>query len=96
VVFWAPEKKADLSIDAGVGSSASSPANSPIQVVPTIAASGVLLAVMAVVNLSCAASQGIPVTCTVTPGFAVSNSLARAGSFSPSAPMAHTVIVPLA
>ena len=50
VVFWAPSKKADLSIDGGVGSSASLPANSPIQVVPTIAASGVVPAVIAVVN----------------------------------------------
>ena len=72
------------------------PANSPIQVVPTIATSGVLLAVIAVVNLSCAASHGIAVTCTLTPGFAASNSLVSLGRFSPSAPMAHMVMVPLA
>jgi len=51
VVFWAPSKNALLSIVAGVGSNACV-ANSPIQVVPTIAASGVLPAVIAVANLS--------------------------------------------
>src|SRR6476661_4087603 len=96
VVFCAPPKNCEASIDLGVGSSASRPANSPIQVVPTIAASGVLPAVMAVVNLSCAASHGIAVTLTLAPGLAASKSLARAGSFSPSAPMAQTVIVPVA
>ena len=96
VVFWAPSKKTDLSMLPGVGSSASMPANSPIQVVPTMATSGVLFAVMAVVNLSCAASHGMAVTCTLTPGFAASNSLASVGRFWPSAPMAQTVIVPLA
>src|SRR3954447_1644238 len=80
----------------GVGSRASMPANSPIHVVPTIATSGVLLAVMAVVNLSWAASQGMAVTWTLTPGLAASNSLTRSGSFSPSAPMAQTLIVPVA
>ena len=72
------------------------PANSPIQVVPTIATSGVLFAVIAVVNLSCAASHGIAVTFTLTPGLAASNSLASLGRFSPSAPMAQTVMLPLA
>ena len=72
------------------------PANSPIQVVPTMATSGVLFAVIAVVNLSCAASHGMAVTCTLTPGLAASNSLVSSGSFSPSAPMAHTVMVPVA
>ena len=37
-------RSCDLSMDGGVGSSASRPANSPIQVVPTMAASGVLSA----------------------------------------------------
>src|SRR6476661_9034024 len=96
VVFCAPPKNWEASIDLGVGSSASRPANSPIHVVPTMAASGVLPAVMAVVNLSCAASHGIAVTLTLAPGLAASKSLARAGSFSPSAPMAHTVMVPVA
>ena len=58
--------------------------------------SGVLPAVIAVVNLSCAASHGIAVTLTFTPGLAASNSLARSGSFSPSAPIAQTVRVPVA
>src|SRR5919199_6290276 len=58
--------------------------------------SGVLRAVIAVLNLSCAASQGIAVTLTVPPGLAAWNFLARSGSFSPSAPMAHTVRVPVA
>src|SRR4051812_43797228 len=51
---------------------------------------------MAVVNLSCAPAQGTAVTLTVVPGLAVSNCFARAGSFSPSAPIAQTVTVPLA
>ena len=80
----------------GVGSRAPSSANSPIHVVPTIATSGVLLAVIAVVNLSCAASQGMAVTSTLAPGLAASNSFASAGRFSPSAPMAQTVMVPVA
>src|SRR6476661_9841928 len=96
VVFCAPSKKADLSIWAGVGSSASLLANSPIHVVPTMATSGVLPAVMAVVNLSCAASQGMAVTSTLTPGLAVSKSLVSLDRLSPSAPMAQTVIVPVA
>ena len=96
VVSWAPGKNCELSIDFGVGSSAPRPANSPIHVVPTIAASGVLPAVIAVVNLSCAASHGIAVTFTFTPGLAASNSLASAGRFSPSAPIAQTVMVPVA
>src|SRR5690349_15463819 len=61
-----------------------------------MAASGVLPAVMAVVNLSCAASHGIAVTFTLAPGLALSNSLASVGSLSPSAPIAQTVMVPLA
>src|SRR3954451_22681861 len=96
VVFCAPGKNALLSNDGGVGSRAPRPANSPIHVVPTIAASGVLSAVMAVVNLSWAESHGIAVMLTLAPGLALSNFLASAGSFSPSAPIAHTVIVPLA
>ena len=96
VVFWAPGKNWLLSNDGGVGSRAPRPANSPIQVVPTMAASGVLPAVMAVVNLSCAASHGIAVTFTLAPGLALSNCLASVGSLSPSAPIAHTVMVPLA
>src|SRR4051794_14391809 len=96
VVFWAPSKNTDLSMLPGVGSSAPMPANSPIHVVPTIATSGVLLAVIAVVNLSWAASQGIAVTCTLTPGLADSNSLTSSGRFWPSAPMAQTLMVPVA
>src|SRR6476620_9550982 len=96
VVFCAPSKKADLSICAGVGSSASLLANSPIHVVPTMATSGVLPAVMAVVNLSCAASHGMAVTWILTPGLAASKSLVSLDRLSPSAPMAQTVIVPLA
>src|SRR3954467_9412770 len=96
VVFCAPGKNTLLSNDGGVGSRAPSPANSPIHVVPTIAASGVLSAVMAVVNLSWAESHGIAVMLTLAPGLALSNCLASAGSFSPSAPIAHTVIVPVA
>ncbi|MFN8081753.1 MAG: hypothetical protein U0Q19_19510 [Kineosporiaceae bacterium] len=95
VVFCAPLKKVLLSMLLGVGSSACV-ANSPIQVVPTIAASGVLPAVIAVANLSWAESHGMAVTCTVTPGLAASNCLASAGSFSPSVPIAQTVIVPVA
>src|SRR3954454_20873833 len=83
-------------MDDGVGASAPCPASSPIQVVPTMAASGVLPAAIAVMNLSCAESQGIAVTCTFTPGFAASKSLARAGSFSPSAPIAQIVRDPVA
>jgi hypothetical protein len=85
-----------LSIWAGVGSSASLLANSPIQVVPTIATSGVLPAVMAVVNLSCAASHGMAVTLTLTPGLADSKSFVSLGRLSPSAPIAQTVISPVA
>src|SRR6478672_600963 len=85
VVFWAPGKNWLLSNDGGVGSRAPRPANSPIQVVPTMAASGVLPAVMAVVNLSCAASHGIAVMFTLAPGLALSNCLASVGSLSPSA-----------
>src|SRR6476661_5284468 len=96
VVFCAPPKNWEASIDLGVGSSAPRPANSPIHVVPTMAASGVLPAVMAVVNLSCAASHGIAVMFTLAPGLALSNCLASVGSLSPSAPIAHTVMVPLA
>ena len=61
-----------------------------------MATSGVLPAVMAVVNLSCAASHGIAVTLTLTPGLALSKSLASSGSLSPSAPIAQTVMVPVA
>src|SRR6478672_2022529 len=96
VVFCAPSKKADLSICAGVGSMASLLANSPIHVVPTMATSGVLPAVIAVVNLSCAASHGIAVTWTLTPGLAASKSFVSLGRLSPSAPMAQTVMVPVA
>src|SRR6478609_5954439 len=96
VVFCAPSKKADLSIWLGVGSRASLPASSPIHVVPTMARSGVLFAVTAVMNLSCAAFHGIAVTLTVSPGLAVSKSLISSGSLSPSAPMAHMVRLPLA
>src|SRR5688500_10609762 len=72
------------------------PANSPIHVVPTMATSGVLLAVIEVVNLSCAASQGMAVTLILEPGLAAPNSFARVGRFSPSAPIAQTEIVPVA
>src|SRR6476661_3766741 len=96
VVFCAPSKKEDLSIDAGVGSMALLLANSPIHVVPTMATSGVLPAVMAVVNLSCAASHGMAVTWTLTPGLAASKSVVSLDRLSPSAPIAQTVIVPLA
>ena len=51
---------------------------------------------MAVWYLLCAASHGMAVTSTLTPGFAASNSLTSSGSFSPSAPCAHTVMVPVA
>src|SRR5665647_1234401 len=95
VVFCAPSKKRLLSIVAGVGSSAWA-ANSPIQVVPIMAASGVLPAVMAVANLSWAASQGTAVTSTLTPGLAASKSLVSLGRLSPSAPMAQTEMVPVA
>src|SRR6476469_10455005 len=88
VVFCAPPKNCEASIDLGVGSSASRPANSPIHVVPTIAASGVLPAVMAVVDLSCAASHGMAVTLTLTPGLAASKSVVSLDRLSPSAPIA--------
>src|SRR5215218_572585 len=71
-------------------------ANSPIQVEPTMATSGVLPAVIAVVNLSWAASHGIAVTWILTPGLAASKSFVSLGRFSPSAPMAQTVMVPVA
>ena len=51
---------------------------------------------MAVWYFWCAASHGMAVTSTLTPGFAASNSLTSSGSFSPSAPCAHTVMVPVA
>src|SRR4051794_14675444 len=71
-------------------------ANSPIHVVPTIATSGVLPAAMAAVNLSCAASQGMPVIWTLTPGLAASKSFVSLDRLSPSAPIAQTVMVPVA
>src|SRR3954470_3952488 len=71
-------------------------ANSPIHVVPTIATSGVLPAAMAAVNLSCAASHGMPVTWTLTPGLAASKSFVSLDRLSPSAPIAQTVMVPVA
>src|SRR6478672_6106946 len=96
VVFCAPSKKADLSICAGVGSMASLLANSPIHVVPTMATSGVLPEAIEAVNLSCAASHGMAVTWTLTPGLAASKSFVSLGRLSPSAPIAQTVIVPVA
>src|SRR3954467_14408400 len=71
-------------------------ANSPIHVVPTIATSGVLPAAMWAVNLLCAASHGMPVTWTLTPGLAASKSFVSLGRLSPSAPIAQTVMVPVA
>ena len=89
-----PAKNPASSNSAGAGSNAS--AKSPIQVVPIWATSGVCPPAMAVWYLLCAASQGMAVTSTVTPGLAASNSLSNAGRFSPSAPCAHIVSVPVA
>ena len=85
-----------MSIEDGTLSSAPVLENSPIQVEPTQEMSGVLLPAIEVRILLWAASIAIGVTLTLTPGFSFSKSLASSGSFSPSTPGAHTVIVPLA
>ena len=71
-------------------------ANSPIQVVPIRLTSGVLPLAMAAEILSCAASHGTAVTLTVASGLADSKSLTKSWSFSPSVPIAQTLMVPLA
>lgn len=96
MVFWATLKNALLPMDPGVASSASMRANSPIQVVPTIARSGVLLALIALVNLSCAESHGMAVTVILVPGLSASNFLASWPSSSPLVPIAQTVRLPVA
>src|SRR5687767_10365997 len=89
-----PANMSAVSNPLGVGSKAA--AKSAIQVVPICATSGVVLPAIAVWYLLCAASHGIAVTLTFTPGFAASNCLSRPGSACPSAPCAHNVIVPVA
>src|ERR1700712_4228663 len=81
-------------MELGVGTKASE--KQPIQVVPICAISGVVPPAMAVWYLLCAASQGIAVTLTVTPGFAASNCLAKAGRPSPSSAWAQMFSVPVA
>lgn len=66
------------------------PANSPIQVVPIIATSGVVPAVIELTNFSWAESHGTGVTLTVMSGYSSSKPATRSGSASPSAPIAQT------
>ena len=81
---------------AGASSSVCVRASSPIHVVPTIATSGAWLPATLVRILSCAASTGIYVTLTFTPGFSASNSFVSLPRISPSLPHAQTLIVPVA
>ncbi|MCY1234244.1 hypothetical protein D9M72_468200 [compost metagenome] len=92
VDFTEPGKKSLASISLGVASNEL--AKSPIQVVPIWATSGVVPPAMAVWYLLSAASQGMAVTLTLTPGFSASKSLRSAGRASPSLPWAHRVMVP--
>ena len=92
----APGKQSSVATSSGVGSSASSPTNSAIQVEPTWATSGAVPAAIAEVNLSWALSQGTGVTSTVASGFCSWKPLSSSGSFSPSAPIAQTVSEPVA
>jgi hypothetical protein len=70
--------------------------NSPIQVVPTSVTSGVSPEAMALAILSCAASHGIAVTLTSVSGFSSVKAAEKSPRISPSVPMAHTSMVPLA
>ena len=97
VVSHAPSKNVLWSNSPdGVGSNAPVLANSPIQVVPIMLTSGVCWPAMAVAILSWAASNGNDVTVTLASGLSLVKSSASWVSFSPSAPMAHTVISPVA
>src|SRR5689334_7009193 len=97
VVSQAPGKKVLLpNRSGGVGSSAPVLANSPCMVVPIIDTSGVCFAAIAEAIFWCAASHGTAVTVTFASGFSAVKPLANSASFSPSVPIAQTVISPLA
>ena len=61
-----------------------------------MARSGTFPDAIAVWNFCSAESQGMAVTSTVTSGFSFSNAARKSGSNSPSVPMAHILMVPVA
>jgi hypothetical protein len=97
VVSHAPGKNALFwNRFVGVGSSAPVFARPPCIVVPIIDTSGVCFAAIAADSFWPADSHGTVVTVTFASGFSAVKAFANSASFSPSVPIAHTVMSPLA